>query len=92
MEGEKKVITMALKVVREPLVCMDLLAEGMEDSRRHTIETHCPLFRESPTNTSLFPLSLSNSAFAVNLVNMKHTTNNTNWKMKKRKKLMTKQK
>lgn len=63
---------MAVKVIREPLVCMDLRFGGMDESTKQTIETHWPLLSESPTNTSLFPLSLSSNAVALNLVNMKN--------------------
>lgn len=65
-------LTVALKVVKEPLVCMDLRFGGMDESTRQTIETHWPLLSESPTNTSLLPLSLSSNAVALNLVNMKN--------------------
>lgn len=47
---------------------MDDLKEGAkEDSTMHTIDIHWFLFRESPTNTSLFPLSFSINAVALNL-------------------------
>lgn len=59
--------TLTLKAVREPFDCRDLCEFGTADPRRHTIDTHWPLLRESPTNTILFPLSLSSRALASNL-------------------------
>lgn len=69
--------TLALKMVSEPfaMVCMDLRVEGIEDSTRQTIETHCPLLSESPTNISLLFLSLSSNLVALNLINIKTETN-----------------
>jgi len=56
-------------MLREPfaMVRMDLRVGGIEDSTRQTIETHCPLLSESPTNTILLFLSLSSNAVALNL-------------------------
>lgn len=58
---------MALKVIKEPLLLIDLSFGGIHESSRQTIDTHWPLFRESPTNISLLLLSLSSSAVALNL-------------------------
>jgi len=57
-------------MLSEPLamVCMDLRLGGIDDSTRQTIETHCPLLSESPTNTSLLFLSLSSNVVALNLI------------------------
>lgn len=63
------VLTVALKVYKEPFNRMYLSALGIDDSTKHTIETHWFLFTESPTNTNLFPLSLSRNDFASNLLN-----------------------
>jgi len=56
-------------MLRDPfaMVRMDLRVGGTEDSTRQTIETHWPLFSESPTNTILLFLSLSSNAVALNL-------------------------
>lgn len=58
---------MALKVLNEPLEFMDLNCGRTTESSKQTIETHWPLFNESPTNTSLLFLSLSSNAVALNL-------------------------
>lgn len=60
-------LTMALKVDKEPLVCMDLWEDGIMESTKQIIEIHCPLFKESPTYTSLLFLSFSSNAVALNL-------------------------
>lgn len=61
-------LTLALKVINEePLLCMYLRPCGIALSRRQTIETHWPLFRESPTKTSRLFLNLSNKVVALNL-------------------------
>lgn len=63
-------LTVALKVLKEPLLCMDLSVGGTAESTRHNIEIHWPLFRESPTNISLLFLSFSSNAVALNLINI----------------------
>lgn len=59
--------TLAVKTVRESKVAMDLASSGIRDWRRQTIETNCPLFRESPTNIILFPLRASSIRLALKL-------------------------
>jgi len=66
--------TSALKDIRDPLDMKDLCSLAIEDSKRHTIETHWFLFRESPTYTILLPLSLSSIPLASNLF---HQHNNS---------------
>lgn len=46
-------------MVKGALGDMDLLPAGISDCKRHTMDIHCPLFRESPTNISRLPLSFS---------------------------------
>ena len=58
-------------------MCMDLRAGGICDWTKQTIETHWFRFSESPTNTSLLPLSLSNNAVALNLIANMKTINKT---------------
>jgi len=67
-------LTVALKVLNEPLVCMDLSVGGTAESTRQTIETHWPLFSESPTNISLLFLSVSSNAVALNLINIEKSS------------------
>ena len=60
-------LTSALKMVRCAFGDMDLLSAGITDTSKHTIEIHCPLFSESPTNISLFPLSFSHISVTFHL-------------------------
>jgi len=62
-----EILTMALKETSEPLPFIDLSVGGIDESTRQTMDTHWPLFRESPTNTSLLFLSLSSNAVALKL-------------------------
>ena len=63
-------LTLILKAVMDPFVVTDLSSREMDDSSKQTMEAHWFLVIESPTNTSLLPLSLSNIALALNLVNV----------------------
>ena len=68
-------LTLILKVVMDPFGVTDLRSGEMDDSSKQTIEAHWFLTIESPTNTSLLPLSLSNIALALNLVNVQIKSN-----------------
>jgi hypothetical protein len=59
--------TLALKTVSESKVSMDFELSGMDRCRRHTNDTYCPRFRESPTNIMRFPRSISNIRVALKL-------------------------
>lgn len=59
--------TSALKMVRWAFGDIDLLSEGISDCNKHTIDIHCPLFSESPTNISLLPLNFSHISFTFHL-------------------------
>ena len=61
---------MILKEVMDPFGFTDLSPGDMDDSSKQTIEAHWFLVIESPTYTSLLPLSLSSIALALNLVNV----------------------
>lgn len=54
---------------------MDCLSAGITECNKHNIDIHCPLFRESPTNISLFPLNFSHISIASHL----STTNPFKW-------------
>lgn len=69
------------------MLCINLsLGSWIDESKRQTIETHCPLFRESPTNTILLFLSLSNSLVALNLTWQQHKIHALQTTMQKYKK------
>ncbi|KAK6943209.1 BES1/BZR1 plant transcription factor, N-terminal [Dillenia turbinata] len=60
-------ITSARKIVRGALGVIDLLSVGITDCNKHNIDIHCPLFSESPTNISLFPLNFSHISVTFHL-------------------------
>jgi hypothetical protein len=46
---------------------IDLLSAGISDCNKQTIDIHCPLFSESPTNINLLPLNFSHISFTFHL-------------------------
>ncbi len=56
-------------MVRGAFGDIDLLLAGITDCNKHTIDIHCPLFNESPTNISLFPLNFSHISVTFHLQN-----------------------
>jgi len=65
-------------MVRGAFGDMDLLSAGITDCNKHTIDIHCPLFSESPTNISLFPLNFSHISVTFHLQHQMKTTMRTN--------------
>ena len=60
-------LTSALNMVRGAFGDIDLLSAGITDCNKHTIDIHCPLFSESPTNISLLFLNFSHIFFTSHL-------------------------
>ena len=52
---------------------IDFLSGGMPDCNKHTMEYHCPLLSESPTNIILFPLNFSHIPVTFHLFHIKVT-------------------
>lgn len=65
-------LTSALKMVRAAFGDMDFLLFPIADCNKHTMDIHCPLLRESPTNISLFPLSFSSISVPFHLIEHKN--------------------
>lgn len=61
-------LTSALKIVSGAFGDIDLLFAGIADCNKHTIDIHWPLFSESPTNISLFPLNFSHISVIFHLL------------------------
>lgn len=61
-------LTSARKIVKGAFGDIDLLLAGITDCNKHTIDIHCPLFSESPTNISLLFLNFSHISNAFHLI------------------------
>ena len=61
-------LTSVLKMVREEVGDIHFLPFPIADCNKHTMDVHCPLLSESPTNIILFPLNFSSISVPFHLL------------------------